>query len=139
MVDNDQRLRELELLHARLAESVLDLKQKVETHKDYCPLPEYKKEVHDEFKGLSERFKTVLGIVVTILVIYFSGLSYLHINKVSSDVFDSNLREIKQAEIRRDERMQILSENQQVLQIKLLEEINSLKIEITKLSKTLGK
>jgi len=135
----EERIRELELLHARLAESVLDLKQKVESHKDYCPLPEYKKEVAEEFKKSNDKQKTVLSILVTVLVIYFSGLSYLHLNKVDSDVFDKNITELKQNEIRRDERMQVLTENIQALQIKLLEEINSLRIETTKLSKTLGK
>ncbi|MDX9694579.1 MAG: hypothetical protein RBT49_02210 [Bacteroidales bacterium] len=135
----EERIRELELLHARLAESVLDLKQKVESHKDYCPLPEYKKEVTEEFKKSNDKQKTVLSILVTVLIIYFSGLSYLHLNKVDSDVFDKNITELKQNEIRRDERMQVLTENIQALQIKLLEEINSLRIETTKLSKTLGK
>lgn len=54
-------------------------------------------------------------------------------------MFDKNITELKQNEIRRDERMQVLTENIQALQIKLLEEINSLRIETTKLSKTLGK
>lgn len=135
----EERIRELELLHARLAESVLDIKQKVESHKDYCPLPEYKKEVAEEFKKSNDKQKTVLSILVTVLIIYFSGLSYLHLNKVDSDVFDKNITELKQNEIRRDERMQVLTENIQALQIKLLEEINSLRIETTKLSKTLGK
>lgn len=135
----EERIRELELLHARLAESVLDLKQKVESHKDYCPLPDYKKEVAEEFKKSNDKQKTVLSILVTVLIIYFSGLSYLHLNKVDSDVFDKNITELKQNEIRRDERMQVLTENIQALQIKLLEEINSLRIETTKLSKTLGK
>ena len=131
-MEQDQRIRELELLHARLAESVLDLKQKVDTHKDFCGLPEYKKEVSDEFRKFSDKQKTVLSILVTVLVMYFSGLSYLHLNKVDNDDFDKNITELKQNEIRRDERMQ-------ALQIKLLEEINSLRIETTKLSKTLGK
>lgn len=131
-MEQDQRIRELELLHTRLAESVLDLKQKVDTHKDFCGLPEYKKEVSDEFRKFSDKQKTVLSILVTVLVMYFSGLSYLHLNKVDNDDFDKNITELKQNEIRRDERMQ-------ALQIKLLEEISSLRIETTKLSKTLGK
>lgn len=135
----EERIRELELLHARLAESVLDLKQKVDTHKDYCTLPEYKKEVAEEFKKNNEKHRTVLSILVTVLILYFSGLSFLHLNKVDNDVFDKNVSELKQNEIRRDERMQVLTENIQALQIKLLEEINSLKVETTKLSKTLGK
>ena len=138
-MEQDQRIRELELLHARLAESVLDLKQKVDTHKDFCGLPEYKKEVSDEFRKFSDKQKTVLSILVTVLVMYFSGLSYLHLNKVDNDDFNKNITELKQNEIRRDERMQVLTENIQALQIKLLEEISSLRIETTKLSKTLGK
>ena len=135
----EERIRELELLHARLAESFLDLKQKVETHKDYCPLPEYKNTVKGEFDSVKTRFNSVLGILVTVLLVYFSGLSYLHLNKLDSSSFDSVVKEMKQTEIRRDERIQVISEQQQILQLKLLEEINSLKIEITKLSKTLGR
>lgn len=138
-MEQEQRIRELELLHAKLTESVLDLKQKVDTHKDFCPLPEYKKDVSDEFKKFNDKQKTVLSILVTVLVMYFSGLSYLHLNKVDNDDFDKNITELKQNEIRRDERMQVLTENIQALQIKLLEEISSLRIETTKLSKTLGK
>lgn len=135
----EQRLRELELLHARLAESVLDIKQKVDSHKDFCPLPEYKKEISEEFKLFYDRSKNILTILVTVLAFYFSGLSYLHLNKVDNSSFDSIMKDIKQAEIRRDERNIIISETIQNLQIKLLEEINALKIETTKLSKTLGR
>jgi len=138
MSELEPRLREVELNHAKLAESFVDLKQRVETHKEYCGLPDYKNTVQDQFDSIKNRFNFVLGILVTILMVYFSGLSYLHLNKVNQTSFDSAIAELKRSEIRRDERMQVLAEQQQILQIKLLEEIGSLKVEITKLSRSLG-
>lgn len=139
MVDVDARIREIELNYAKLAESFLDLKQRVETHKEYCPLPEYKTQVKSDLYSMNTRFKNVLGILVTVLLVYLSGITYLYQNKTDNSSFENVIKEMKQAEIRRDERMQVITENQQVLQIKLLEEINSLKVEITKLSRNMGK
>jgi len=139
MDDLEIRLRENELQVAKLAESMLDLRLRVDDHKDYCPIPSLKENTDKTFAEINSKFNTTLGIIVTIFFVYFSALSYLQLNKLSSDEFNRSINSMKQEEIRRDERIRMLTENQQQLQIELIKEMNLVKIEITKLSNNLGR
>ena len=139
MSELEDRIRENELQVAKLAESLLDLRTRVDDHKDYCPIPSYKESTDKTIAEINSKFNTTLGIIVTVLIIAFSSISYLQQNKVSDGIFKTTITEIKQEEIRRDERIQMLTENQQRLQIELIKEMNLVKIEITKLSNNLGR
>lgn len=138
MGDLEERVRENEIHVGKLAESVLDLKERMESHKDYCPLPAYKETINETIAAINSKFNTTLGIIVTVFFVYFSALSFLQLNKVSENTFRATITDMKQEEIRRDERIQMLTEQQQQLQIELIKEMNLVKIEITKLSNNLG-
>lgn len=137
--DFQERIRELELSQAKMTESMLDLRERIDTHKDYCPMPEHKENINKVIKESNERFNRVIGIIVAVFFVYFSALSYLQLNKVNNSEFKMFVSEAKQEEVRRDERVQLLTQQQQQLQIKLIEEMTLIKIEITKMSAFLGK
>jgi hypothetical protein len=138
MDELETRVRDTEVNVGKLAESIIDLRERIDTHKDYCPMPEHKETINKTITDLNSRFNNTLGIFVTIFIIYFSALSYIQLSKVNVDDFKTGMMEMKQEEIRRDERIQILTEQQQRLQIELIKEMNQVKIEVARLSNNLG-
>lgn len=133
----DIKIRELELNYAKMAEAMLDLRERIDSHKEYCGLPEYKANIDKTLEQMNNRANTIVGIIATIFFVYFSALSFLHLSKVNTTDFENKITEFKQEEIRRDERIQVLTEQQQQLQIELLKEVNEVKIEVTKLTRNM--
>lgn len=144
----DGRVRDVESGLSGLATSVLDFKERIDEHKDNCPAREVRAEVELKIKELrietdvrfervSSKWNILVGSLITIGLFILGGIISLGNTKLNISDYEKHIEVNRQEEIRRDERIQIMYENQQKMQTDLIREMAELKLEISKVSQSL--